>query len=131
MADYRQLSIQLIAGNGKISSFKIKALKKAIYTDGKITHDDVGYLADLWTVLGKKSKKGSSKFESFFLKAMQESFLGDGVVSAHEVGLIEKFVIADKAIKNGAKKKFLDGLKKRATMLAPDFDKLYDGLKKK
>lgn len=131
MADYRTLAIQVIASDGKVDSAELKVLKKAIYADGKVTHEEVNFLGDLRAALLKKAKKTSAKFDAFYLKALAESFLGNGVISADEVGMIGKLVLADKSIKNGAKKKFLDGLKKSATMLAPDFDKLYDGLKKK
>ena len=131
MADYRKLAIQLIAADGKIDGSEIKLLKKSLLSDGKISHEEVTFLADLRAALLKKAKKTSAKFDAFYLKSLAESFLGNGVVSAEEVGMIDKYVIGDKSIKNGAKKKFLDGLKKKATMLAPDFDKLYDGLKKK
>lgn len=131
MADYRKLAIQLIAADGKIDGSEIKQLKKSLYADGKISHEEVTFLAELRAALVKKAKKTSAKFDSFYLKALAESFLGDGVISAHEVTMIGKFVVEDKSIKNGAKKKFLDGLKTKATMLAPDFEKLYEGLKKK
>jgi hypothetical protein len=131
MADYRKLAIQIIAADGKVDGSEIKLLKKALYADGKISHEEVTFLADLRAALLTKAKKASSKFDAFYLKALAESFLDNGVVSADEVVMIGKYVMNEKSIKNGAKKKFLDGLKKKATTLAPDFDKLYDGLKKK
>lgn len=131
MADYRKLAIQLIAADGKIDGSEIKLLKKALYDDGKISHEEVTFLAELRAALVKKAKKTSAKFDSFYLKALAESFLGDGVISANEVTMIGKFVVEENSIKNGAKKKFLDGLKAKATTIAPDFDKLYEGLKKK
>ena len=131
MADYRKLAIQIIAADGKVDSSELKLLKKALYADGKVSHEEVTFLADLRAALLKKAKKASSKFDAFYLKALAESFLGNGVISDDEVVMIGKFVMDDKSIKNSAKTKFLDGLKQKATMLAPDFDKLYDGLKKK
>jgi hypothetical protein len=131
MADYRKLAIQLIAADGKVDGSEIKLLKKALYADGKVSHEEVTFLADVRAAVLKKAKRASAKFDAFYLKALAESFLDNGVVSADEVVMINKFVMSDKSIKNGAKKKFLDGLKSKATMLAPDFDKLYDGLKKK
>lgn len=131
MADYRKLAIQLIAADGKVNGSEIKLLKKALYEDGKVSHEEVTFLADVRAAVLKKAKRASAKFDAFYLKTLAESFLDNGVVSADEVVMINKFVISDKSIKNGAKKKFLDGLKSKATMLAPDFDKLYDGLKKK
>ena len=131
MADYRKLAIQLIAADGKVDGSEIKLLKKALYADGKVSHEEVTFLADVRAAVLKKAKRASPKFDAFYLKALAESFLDNGVVSADEVVMINKFVMSDKSIKNGAKKKFLDGLKSKATMLAPDFDKLYDGLKKK
>ena len=131
MADYRKLAIQLIAADGKIDATEIKLLKKTLYADGRISHEEVVFLAELRAAMYKKAKSASSKFDAFYLKAMHESFLGNGVVRSEEVGLIGKHLMADKTIKSSAKKAFLDGLKKKATTLAPDFDKLYDSLKKK
>ena len=130
MADYRKLAIQVIAADGKVDGSELKLLKKAIYADGKVSHEEVVFLADLRAALLKKAKKGSAKFDSFYLKALAESFLGNGVISADEVVMIGKYVMDHGSIKKGAKRKFLDELKAKATMLAPDFDKLYDGLKK-
>ena len=43
--------------------------------------------------------------------------------------MIKKLVIGDKLIPAGTKKSFLDGLKKKATTLAPEFEKLYKAIK--
>jgi hypothetical protein len=130
MADFRTLAIRLIASNGKINGSEVKLLKRSLYADGKITTEDASFLADLRAELIEKDKKIGGKFESFYLKSLRASLLGTGVVGAEEVKKIGELVIPDKKIKNSAKKKFLDGLKKKATVVAPEFDGLYEQLKK-
>ncbi len=130
MADYRKLTIQLIAADGKIDATEIKLLKKALFADGKISHEEVAFLSDLREALYKKAKKTSPKFDEFYLKSMSVSFLDNGVISAEEVGMIKSLVIASKSFKSSVKKKFLDELKKKATSLAPEFEALYQNIKK-
>lgn len=130
MADYRKLVIHLITADGKIDGSEIKMLKKSLYEDGKISTEEVTFLADLRTALLKKAKKSSTKFDAFFLKSLHANILDDGTISSEEVGLIRTLVVGDKTFKNGAKKKFLDGLKEKATSIAPEFEGLYGEIKK-
>src|SRR5580700_5612314 len=129
MADFRTLAIHLIASNGKINGSEVKLLKRSLYEDGKITSEDASFLSDLRSELIEKEKKIGGKFESFYLKSLQASLLGTGVVGAEEVKKICQLVIPDKKIKNSAKKKFLNRLRKRATLVAPEFDGLYEQIK--
>jgi hypothetical protein len=131
MADYRTLAIKLISTNGKADGHIIKLLKKVLLNDGKLAEEEVAFLADLRAaMIAKKTKRVTSKFDSFYLKSLQNGFLGAGVVSADEIAKISELVIADDTLKTSAKKKFLDGLKKKATLVAPEFDELYAKLKK-
>jgi hypothetical protein len=130
MADFRTLVMRLMAANGKINGAEVKLLKKSLYVDGRITVDDIAFLSDLRTYLQKKDKKIGAKFESFYLKSLEVGLLGSGVVSANEVEKIGELVIPDKTIKSSAKKKFLDNLRKKATLVAPEFDGLYEHVKK-
>ena len=111
---------------GPFSENEIKLLKKALYVDSKIAADDMAFLTDLRTELLKKAKRLNAKFEAFYLKSLQNSILGAGEVTADEMALIDKHLLGDVSIKNSAKKKFLDGLKKKAAALPPEFDALYE-----
>ncbi len=130
MADYRTLAIQLISSNGKVNGHAVKLLKKTLINDGKLAQEDVSFLAELRSALIANKKKTSGKFDDFYLKSMRSGFLGTGVVSADEIARIGELILADETLKASAKKKFLDGLKKKATLLAPEFDGLYATLNK-
>ena len=56
--------------------------------------------------------------------AVEDQYFLAGLL--HDVG---ELILADATIKNSAKKKFLDGLKKKATLLAPELDSLYETIK--
>ena len=47
MADYRKLAIALMASDGKIDSAETRLLKKALYADGRISRDEVAFVAEL------------------------------------------------------------------------------------
>ena len=55
MADYRKLAIQLIAADGKIDENEIKLLRKALFADGKITHEEVTFVGELRSALIRKA----------------------------------------------------------------------------
>lgn len=128
MADFRQLAIDLVAADGKVDREEIKVLKTSLYADNKISASEVEFLADLRAAVAKKGKKKStSAMDKFFLRALEDHILRDSVVTAAEVGLIEKHVLSDKKLAKSAKK-FAKTLKKKATNVAPEFDKLLEGL---
>lgn len=130
MADYRTLAIKLISSNGKVNGHAVKLLKKTLINDGKLAQEDVSFLAELRSAIVTNKKKTTGKFDDFYLKSMRSGFLGTGVVSADEISRISELILADETLKTSDKKKFLDGLKKKATLLAPEFDGLYATLTK-
>jgi hypothetical protein len=128
MADYRKLVIDLIAADGTFDATETKVLKKALWSDGKITREEVYFIGELRAVLVKKSKgEPTEGIDKFFLAALHENVLGNGIISAEEVDIIKKHVIGDKRLVAHAKK-FLDGLKKKATTIPPEFDALYGSI---
>ncbi len=130
MADYRSLTIKLITGNGKIAAHEIKLLKKALFVDGRLPEEELGFLAELRSEIINKASKGRTKFDEFYLKCVQNTCLANGAVGVQEMELIGKRIIEDDTIKPSMKKKFLDALKKKAGAIAPEFDDLYAKLKK-
>ena len=128
MADFRQLAIDLVAADGKVDREEIQVLKASLYADNKISASEVQFLADLRAAVAKKGKKKStSAMDKFFLRALEDHILRDSVVTSEEVGLIEKHVLSDKKLAKSAKK-FAKTLKKKATTVAPELDKLLEGL---
>ena len=132
MADFRKLAIDLIAADGTVSESELKILKKAVYEDGKVRHDEVLFLAEVRAAVLKKAKGNPTpEFDAFFLKAVQDSVLDNGIISAEEVEIVKKHVIGDKKLEAGSVKKFMDTLKKKATTIDPGFDKLHETATKK
>lgn len=129
MADFRTIAIRLLAANGKIDSHEIKLLKKMIVTEGKVSQEDLSFLADVRVALYKKAKKANNKYDAFFLKCLQDSMLGNGPIGAAELAKLGE-TIADGTIKKSAKKKLLDGLKKKSESVPSEFDGLYEQIKK-
>ncbi|MSR53373.1 MAG: hypothetical protein EXS09_08785 [Gemmataceae bacterium] len=131
MADFRKLSIDLIAANGKIVSSGIKVLKKSLYADDRIELDEIQFLSELRNaVVNKAKKKATHALDKFFLKAIEDHILQDGVVSADEVSLLQAQVFADKRLVKGGKK-LAESLKKKATSVPPELDALLGSVKGK
>lgn len=129
MADFRTIAIRLLAANGKIDSHEIKLLKKMIVTEGKVSQEDLSFLADVRAALYKKAKKASSKYDAFYLKCIQDSCLENGEIGAAELAKLEP-IISDGTFKRSVKKKLLDGLKKKANAVAAEYEGLYAQIKK-
>lgn len=125
MADFRRMSIDLLAADGTIDDNEVRVLRKHLYEDGKVTHSEVEYLMDL----RKRVKTANATFDRFYLKACGDSILDNRVISHGEMTLIRK-IVADKKLDHAEVRKFLHRLKKEAKPNA-DFDKYYDSQMKK
>ena len=131
MADYRKLAIDLIAAGGKFDAVESRLLKKALYADGRISHEEVLFVGELRTSMVKRARgEQTDAIDKFFLNCLQDGVIGNGIISAEEVGIIKKLVVGDKKLK-GYAKKFLESLKKKATSVAPEFDALLASVSKK
>ncbi|WP_020470650.1 hypothetical protein [Zavarzinella formosa] len=131
MADYRKLAIDLIAAGGKFDAVESRLLKKALYADGKISHEEVLFVGELRTSMVKRAKgEQTDAIDRFFLACLHDGIIGNGIISAEEVGIIKKLLVADKRLAPSAKK-FLENLKKKATSVAPEFDALLASVSKK
>jgi hypothetical protein len=130
MANLRQLAIDLIARDGLFSGNEIKIIKKHLFLDGRISRDEAFFLAEIRAAVVKKAKANpTDKIDKFFLDSLQDNVLGNGIISSEEIEIIRKYVLQDKKLLPHARK-FLDGLRKKATSLPPEFDALYGHLPK-
>ena len=131
MADFRKLTIDLVAAAGKVDGSEIKVLKKALYADDQIELDEIQFLSELRNAVVKKAKKKATHaLDKFFLKAIEDHILQDGVVSVEEVSLLQAQVFADKRLVKGGKK-LVESLKKKATSVPPELDALLESMKGK
>jgi hypothetical protein len=127
MANWRKVALDTILADGVIDDSEVRALKKALWEDGRIDSDEVGFLIELRNAAQKKAGKGGKvnrKFEALFFQAITENVLKDGQIDAREAGWLRKMLFADGKI-DANEKKFLSGLKKKAKKTSPAFDKLY------
>ena len=127
MADWRKLAVDVLLADGVIDDNEVKILRKHLYEDGKIDKKEVEFLADLRDQAQKKLKGGplSPGFEKFFFKAVEDYILEDGEISTAEANWLQKMLWADGKIDDG-EKKFLTGLKKKATNDNKAFNALYE-----
>jgi len=119
MADYRLMAIDLISADKVIDDGEVRILRKHLYADNRITHEELMFLMDL----RKRVKTTSVPFDRFYLKAAGDSILDNFVVSHEELVLIKQ-ILADKKLSVGEAKKFLNRIKKEAKP-NPTFDKVY------
>ncbi len=127
MADYRKLAIELIAAGGKFDALESRLLKKALYADGRISHEEVQFVADLRNATLKRKGAATEAITRFFLAALHDGIIGNGIISVEEVGILRKMLIGDKTLV-GQAKKVLDKLKKEAKTIPPEFDALYGSI---
>lgn len=131
MADYRKLAIDLIAAGGKFDAVESRLLKKALYADGRISHEEVLFVGELRASMVKRARgEQTDAIDKFFLNCLHDGVIGNGIISAEEVGIIKKLVVGDKKLKGHAKK-FLENLKKKAKSVAAEFDELLASVSKK
>lgn len=132
MADYRKLALDAILSDGKIDEAEIKLLKKALYSDGKITAEECAFLIDLRNAAQKKLKGEalSAKFVKFFFDALEFHVLGDGNITANETEWLRKMLLADGKV-DADEMAFLNRLKKKAKSTSKEFDVMFDEMKVK
>jgi hypothetical protein len=131
MANWRDTAISLFMADGvnKLGE-RIRALKRELWADDKITLDEIRFLSDLRVAVTKKAKTKKQKidpaFDDFFFKELHSAILDDGKITAQEAGVLREVLFADGRI-DPAEKAFLQKLKRAAKeRTAPEFEKLYD-----
>jgi uncharacterized membrane protein YebE (DUF533 family) len=127
MANWRKVALATILADGVIDDSEVKALKKELWEDGQIDSDEVKFLIELRNAAQKKAGKGGTvnpKFENLFFQAITENVLKDGKIDTREANWLRSMLFADGKI-DANEKKFMTGLKKKATKTSPAFDKLY------
>ena len=131
MANWRNATISMFLADGvKKLGERIKALRKELLADDKITLDEIKFMSDLRVQVQKRAKSRKEKidpaFDAFFFKQIHEAILDDGKITAKEAGVLRDVLFADGRI-DDAEKAFLQKLKKAAKeKTVPEFEKLYD-----
>src|SRR6516162_9272114 len=100
MANWRDTAISLFMADGvnKLGE-RIKALKRELWADDKITLDEIRFLSDLRVAVNKKAKTRKQKidpaFDAFFFKELHSAILDDGKITAQEAGVLREVLFAD------------------------------------
>jgi hypothetical protein len=131
MANWRNATISLFLADGvKNLGERIKALRRELLADDKITLDEIRFMSDLRVQVNKRAKSRKEAvdpaFDTFFFKQLHEAIMDDDKITAKEAGVLREVLFADGRI-DPAEKAFLQKLKKAAKeKAAPEFEKLYD-----
>jgi hypothetical protein len=129
MADWRKVAMAAILSDGRIDEAKVKLLRRELWADGKIDKDEVKFLIDLRNAAQKKAKakrkRVNPKFEQLFFKAISTNVLKDGKIDSAEARWLRTMLFADGKI-DANEKKFLARIKKGATRVSAEFERLYD-----
>jgi hypothetical protein len=127
MADFRNLALKAILLDGKVAEAEVKLLKKELYADGKIDKKEVDFLIELRNSAKKQTKTGriNPVFEKFFFKALAANVLDNGIISKREASFLRSAIFADGKV-DASEKKFLARLRRTATKVAPEFERLYE-----
>jgi uncharacterized membrane protein YebE (DUF533 family) len=130
MADWRKLAIAAFLADGKIDETEVKVLRKELYADGKVRHDEMNFLIELRNLAQKKAKAKKEEllpaFQKFFFKAVEDSVLDNDRISEEETRLLRTALFVDGKV-DANELKFLEGLKKKSKdNVHPEFTKFYE-----
>lgn len=130
MADWRKLALTAFLADGKINESAVKILRKELYADKKVRHDEMQFLIELRGLALKKAKAKKEEllpsFEKLFFKAVEDSVLDNGRISEVETKFLRGALFAGGKV-TGADWKFLESIKKKAKdNIHPDFTKYYN-----
>ena len=125
MTDWRKLAMAALLADGSVGGREVKVLKKELYKDKRLTHEELRFLVDLRNAARKKSKAQGllPEFHKFFLKAFDDGLLGNDYISPEEAKILEEAVFVDKKVGSG-EKKLVAKLKAAAKTTSPEFDAL-------
>jgi hypothetical protein len=127
MADWRKMVVDLVVADTVIDDNEVRVLRKHLYENGTIDRKGVDFLVDLRNLAQKRAKGRplSPVFEKFFFKAIEDYILEDGTISTPEAKWLQGMLFADGKFDAG-EKRFLTGLKRKATNDNKAFNMLYE-----
>jgi len=119
MLHLRQIE-QTILAKGRVDETDLVALRRHLYTSGKIERREADFLVELH----KRVQHITPGFEQFFYQAIKDHILGHGRIDAEEAAWLRRMLFADGKIKD-EERKFLHELKGEAKNVSPEFEKLF------
>jgi hypothetical protein len=127
MTDWRTMVVDLALTGEGIDDGGVKVLRKHLYENGAIDRKGVDFLVDLRNRAQKKAKGTplNPGFERFFFKAIEDYILEDGTIGTSEAKWLQGMLFADGKA-DPSERRFLTGLKKKATNKNKVFNTLYE-----
>ena len=119
MLKLRQLEQEILA-KSKVNGAELEALRREIYSNGKIDRSR----ADLLAELHKRVEHKTPAFNQFFYHAVKDHILTDGRIDAEEAAWLRQLLFADGKI-GDEERKFLHELRGEAKQASPEFEALF------
>jgi hypothetical protein len=120
MADLKKLKAEILA-DGRIDDGEVERLRGELYADGKIDRDEVEFLI----ALRNEAVAACPAFEQLFFGALKSNVLEDGTIDAQEAAWLRRMLFADGKI-DDREKQFLRELRREASQVSPEFQRLHD-----
>lgn len=111
---------QVILAKGRVDGPELEALRRHLYTSGKIERRDADFLVELH----KRVQHMTPAFEQFFYQAVKDHILAHGRIDAEEAAWLRRMLFADGKIKD-EERKFLHELKGEAQDVSREFETLF------
>ena len=111
---------QTILANGNVDETDLAALRRHLYTNGKIERREADFLVELH----KRVKYTTPRFEKLFYRAIKDHMLTHVYIGAEEVAWLRRMLFADGKIKD-EERRFLHDLKGEAKRGGREFEKLF------
>lgn len=131
MADWRRMTLVIFLADGvKNLGEKLKAIKRELLEDDKLSLDDITFLTDLRTNAQQRAKTKREPldpaFDAMFFKLLYDEVMADGKIERPAAGWLRGVVFADGKV-DANEKAFLQRLKRAAKdNTCPEFEKLYE-----
>jgi hypothetical protein len=124
MADWKKLASAALLADGKIDDTEVKLLKRELFADNKIDDEEMEFLIALRKSAASKAKAAKAtvnpNFEKLFHAAVEKHVLSGDKVDAAKTKKLEALL----GKPSPGSKKFLSGLKKKATGGGAEFNAL-------
>lgn len=119
MADWRAMAMDLVLSDGTVDADETAILRRHVFADGRVTHEEFEFLLEL----RRRAGSASREFRRFFFECLRMIVLEDGVINAAEARWLERMILADARVDED-ERELLQLLKRDAGRTCPEFDAL-------
>jgi len=111
---------QDILARGKVDSDHLQALRRALYTGGKVGRPEADFLVELH----KRVQHPNPAFEQLFYRAIKDHVLADDRIDAEEAAWLRRMLFADGEITD-EERNFLHELRGESGQMSLEFAALF------